>query len=137
VLTTTPGGAAEVVEPVDVDAVLVVGSGVCSVPEVGVSESWWLAVCGSVGDGADPASEDPAVDESEEAEESGSAHAMPVPVNNAAPTPSATANPPTRPTFAAAFTLVSRSAQHSPLSRTGFTTFALRVVSKSTTSGWR
>jgi hypothetical protein len=33
----------------------------------------------------------------------GPAHAVAVPVNNAAPTPSATANPPTRPTYSAAF----------------------------------
>jgi len=51
------------------------------------------------------------------------AHASPgEPVTTAAPIPRATAKPPTRPTYAAAFT------------GNGFTTFALRVVSKSTRS---
>ncbi|HJT95783.1 MAG TPA: hypothetical protein VJ777_28220, partial [Mycobacterium sp.] len=129
VLTTTPGGAADVVDPVDVDVVLAGES-----PAAGsVAGGAWFAA-DSVGSGADVPSGSEA-DSDDGSDEGVSAHATPGdPVITAAPTPRATANPPTRPTYAAAFTMVSRSAQQSRVSGNGFTTFALLVVSEWTTS---
>src|SRR6185312_1623947 len=45
----------------------------------------------------------PLVDETDESWESGPAQAIPLPVNNAAPTPKATASPPIRPIYLEAF----------------------------------
>jgi hypothetical protein len=51
-----------------------------------------------------PLSCEPLADDPEESWESGPAHAIPLPVNSAAPTPNATASPPTRPIYLEAFT---------------------------------
>jgi len=85
VLTTTPGGACEVVDPVDVDDVAVdVAGSVCVVSFS--AESVFSVVVSA--------------DDSDEGSDEGvSAHANPGdPVTTAAPIPRATANPPTRPT---------------------------------------
>jgi hypothetical protein len=91
VLTTMPAGAGEVVDAVDVDATSEPGG--CSVAAAAVS------LAGSVESEAfvDDSDED---DDSEDDESGVSAHATPhpYPVTTAAPTPRATAKPPTRPT---------------------------------------
>jgi len=96
VLTTTPGGACVVVDPVDVD-VTSVPVVVCSVVVAAVSLAASVESEPVVDESVDGASDDevPGV----------SAHATPdpYPVTTAAPTPRATAKPPTRPTYAAAF----------------------------------
>jgi hypothetical protein len=112
VLTTTPGGAADVVPPVDVDAVsdgsaasvAESGSGAASftVP-VGVVPVGVVPVGAGSDSGAvefDPAGPD---SDSEDASDDGvSATAGAAPLTMATPIPSATANAPTRPTYAAA-----------------------------------
>jgi hypothetical protein len=93
VLTTTPVGACGVVDPVDVDVALepVVGSvGAVPVSLAASVESDELAFV-----------DDSDVEDGFEGDESSvSAHAtpQPYPVTTAAPTPRATAKPPTRPT---------------------------------------
>jgi hypothetical protein len=109
VLTTTPGGAAVVVDPVDVDAVDVDPVEVDPVEvdavDVGSAggvdasdDSAELSVCGLVADSDDDCGEG---DDGESAA-GVSAHASRGPVRSTAPTPSATARDPTRPTYAAA-----------------------------------
>jgi hypothetical protein len=96
VLTTTPGGAWVVVEVVEV----VVGSAVGSVGAV-----VGFAVGSAEVDDSVDVDESVAVDsvdsEEDDSEDGVSAHATgnPYPVTTAAPTPSATAKPPTRPTY--------------------------------------
>ena len=99
VLTTTPGGACDVVAPVEVDTVVVGPSGSVSVTPDASSSA------GSVKSGAGGLVEDSADDGSDVDESGVSAHATPhpYPVTTAAPTPRATAKPPIRPTYAAAF----------------------------------
>jgi hypothetical protein len=110
VLTTTPGGAEVTVDPVEVDGVDVDAVDTAAVDVVEVEP----ADVGSVG-GVD-APEDsvelsacvplPGSDEDEgdddESAPGVSAHATLGPVRRTAPTPSATAKDPTRPTYAAA-----------------------------------
>jgi hypothetical protein len=114
VLTTTPGGAEVTVDPVEADGVDVDGLDVVELDAAGVDVG---PVVGSAG-GVD-APEDsvelsacvplPASDDEEDEGDDGesapgvSAHATLGPVRRTAPTPSATANDPTRPTYAAAF----------------------------------
>lgn len=98
VLTTTPFGAREVVDPVDVDVAS--EPVVCSVGAVAV------ALAASVESDEVAFVDDSDVEDGFEGDESGvSAHATPQPnpVTTAAPTPRAMAKPPTRPTNAAAF----------------------------------
>jgi hypothetical protein len=98
VLTTTPVGACEVVDPVDVDVAS--EPVVCSVGAVAV------ALAAFVESDEVAFVDDSDVEVGFEGDESGvSAHAIPqpYPVTTAAPTPRATAKPPTRPTNAAAF----------------------------------
>jgi hypothetical protein len=115
VLTTTPGGAEVTVEPVeedvaDVDGLDVVGLDVVGVevgPDVGSAagvdapeDSAGLSPCVPLVDSADDS--DDGGDDGESAP-GVSAHATLGPVRRTAPTPSATARDPTRPTYAAAF----------------------------------
>jgi hypothetical protein len=96
VLTTTPGGACAVVDPVEVDVGL--GSDVGSAVLVGLS-------AGSAESDAGVADVDESVDvdsDDDDSDDGVSAHATPYPVTTAAPTPRATAKPPTRPTYEAA-----------------------------------
>jgi hypothetical protein len=112
VLTTTPGGAEVIVDPVDVDKVDeldvagldVAGAGVG--PDVGSAGgvdapegSAELSGCVPLVDSDDDE------DEGDDGESAPgiSAHATLGPVRRTAPTPSATASDPTRPTYAAAF----------------------------------
>jgi hypothetical protein len=111
VLTTTPGGAEVIVDPVDVDGVGVDGLDVVELdaagldvgPDVGSAggvdapeDSVELSACELLADSDDEG------DDGESAP-GVSAHATLGPVRRTAPTPSATANDPTRPTYAAAF----------------------------------
>jgi hypothetical protein len=111
VLTTTPGGAEVVVDPVEVDGVDVgeldpVGPDVAGVdvgPDAG-SAGGVEAPEGS----AELCACVPLVDSDDEGDDGESAprvsaHATLGPVRRTTPTPSATANDPTRPTYAAAF----------------------------------
>ena len=100
-LTTTPGGACAVVDPVDVDTVVE--------PDVGSVVADVVSVEGSADSDAgvlvDDSVEDVCEDESDVDVSVVSARATPYPcpVTTATPTPRATAKPPTRPTYAAAF----------------------------------
>src|SRR5215213_3734572 len=106
VLTTTPGGACVVVDPVDVDTVVEpdVGSVVADVVSVEGSAD---SDAGVLVDDSDEGvcDEEDCEDESVVDVSGVSAHAIPYPcpVTTATPTPRATAKPPTRPTYAAAF----------------------------------
>jgi hypothetical protein len=107
VLTTTPGGAEVTVEPVEVEAVDVDGldvDGVAVGPDVGSAggvdvPEGAVELCACV----------PLVDSAADSDDDGdvgaspgvSAHATLGPVRRTAPTPSATAREPTRPTYAA------------------------------------
>jgi hypothetical protein len=108
VLTTTPGGAEVIVDPVDVDGVDVDGLDVAGVdvgPDVG-SAGGVDAPVGSAGlSGCELPAESEDDDEGDDGESAPgvSAHATLGPVRRTAPTPSATARDPTRPTYAAAF----------------------------------
>src|SRR6201999_1133209 len=100
VLTATPGGAVEVVDPVDHEAGSASGfdtSSGCRSDAGGVvafsAASAPVGDCVLVDDSADAASGESGV--------SPQANPDPDPVTTAAPTPSATAKPPTRPTHAA------------------------------------
>ncbi|WP_242453562.1 hypothetical protein [Mycolicibacterium sp. P9-64] len=112
--TTTPGGAEVTVEPVEVEAVDVdvdgvdvdgvavgadVGADVGSAGGVDVPEgSGELCACVPPAGSADDSDDD-----GDDGESPGvSAHATLGPVSRTAPTPSATARDPTRPTYAAA-----------------------------------
>jgi hypothetical protein len=111
VLTTTPGGAEVIVDPVDVDGVGVAeldAAGVDVGPDVGTGgvvdapeDSDELSACELPAESEDE-DEDDAGDDGESAP-GVSAHATLGPVRRTAPTPSATARDPTRPTYAAAF----------------------------------
>ena len=118
-LTTTPGGAEVVVDPVDADEVDVDGldvveldvAGVDVGPDVGSAggvdapeDSVEPSACGLLADSDDEDDEDEE-DEGDDGESAPgvSAHATLGPVRRTAPTPSATARDPTRPTYAAAF----------------------------------
>jgi hypothetical protein len=118
VLTTTPGGAEVVVDPVDVDGVgadvvaldvdgpavdgVDVAPDVGSAAEVDAPEgSAEFSACVPPADADDEVDD---VDEGDDGESPGvSAHATRGPVRRTAPTPSATAKDPTRPTYVAAF----------------------------------
>jgi hypothetical protein len=109
VLTTTPGWAEVVVDAVEVDRLDVVGldvDGVDAGPVVGSAggvdapeDSAELSACGL------PAESEDEDDEGDDGDSAPgvSAHATLGPVRRTAPTPSATARDPTRPTYAAAF----------------------------------
>jgi hypothetical protein len=102
------------VDPVDVEVVLAVASS---------DEASSAGGDVSSDDCVDSGVEVSDVDSDVDSDEGVCAHASPgEPVTTAAPIPRAMAKPPTRPTHAAAFT------------GNGFTTFALRVVSKRTRS---
>jgi hypothetical protein len=103
VLTTSPGGACDVVDPVEVDGVcsepFVCSAAVAVVPLSACVES--ASVVEDVEDSdVDDVDDDSVDDDSEDNEPGVSAHATgnPYPVTTAAPTPRATAKPPTRPT---------------------------------------
>jgi hypothetical protein len=107
VLTTTPGGAEATVDPVEVGGVDVDGlevDGVDVGPDVG-SASGADAPEGSVETSAcSPVPDSDDADEGDDGASPGvSAHAALGPVRRTAPTPSATARDPTRPTYAAEF----------------------------------
>jgi hypothetical protein len=111
VLTTTPSGAEVTVDPVEADGVDVDGMDTVGLDSAGVDAgsvvgsadgvdgpegSVWLSACVPLGESDD--------DEGGDGESPGvSAHATRGPVRRTAPTPSATARDPTRPTYAAAF----------------------------------
>jgi hypothetical protein len=118
VLTVTPGGASVVVLPVDVDVVFdgLAGS---VVESVGGAASLVVSVdvvvgfvsgfvsglasdSGAVEFGADPEVFD-CEDSEDDSDDGVSAVARHAPLTKATPIPSATANSPTRPTYAAAF----------------------------------
>ena len=129
VLTTTPGGACVVVDPVDVDTVVEPegGSVVADVVSVaGSAES----DAGVLVDGSDCVD-----DESEDDVPVVSAHATPYPcpVTTATPTPSATANPPTRPTYAAAFMHIAYARCRE--ARAGFGTVLANEATRRATAG--
>jgi hypothetical protein len=106
------------VDPVDVEVVLAVAS-----TEAGSAAGGDVSSDVSVDSGVEVSDVDSDSDSDVDSEEGVCAHASPgEPVTTAAPIPRAMARPPTRPTHAATFT------------GNGFTTFALRVVSKSTRS---
>jgi hypothetical protein len=114
VLTTTPGGAEVVVDPVDEDGVEGDGLDAVELDAVGVDVGPDVGSAGGV-DTPEGSSDFPACgvlgpsdDEDEEGDDGDSApgvsaHATLGPVSRTAPTPSATARDPTRPTSAAAF----------------------------------
>jgi hypothetical protein len=95
VLTTTPGGAWVVVDPVDVDDVGSVDVG--SVGSVAVGFSAGSAEADASVD-VDVSVDDDSVDDGSEDGVSAHATGNPYPVTTATATPRATANPPTRPT---------------------------------------
>ncbi|HKP43950.1 hypothetical protein [Mycobacterium sp.] len=101
VLTTTPGGACVVVDPVDVDTVVEPDGGSVVVDAVSLADFADSDTGVLVDDSADGVCDE---DESADDVSGVSAHAIPYPcpVTTATPTPSATAKPPTRPTYAAA-----------------------------------
>jgi hypothetical protein len=115
VLTTTPGGAEVIVDPVDVDGVDVDGLDVVELDAAGLDVGPDVGSAGGVDapeDSAElsgcvplPDSDGEEDDEGDDGESAPgvSAHATLGPVRRTAPTPSATANDPTRPTYAAAF----------------------------------
>jgi hypothetical protein len=113
VLTTTPGGAEVTVDPVEADGADVEGLGTVGLDSAGVDAgsvvdsaagvdepegSVELCACVPLADSDDE-------DEGDDGESASgvSAHATLGPVRRMAPTPSATARDPTRPTYAAAF----------------------------------
>lgn len=95
VLTTTPGGAWVVVDPVDVDDVGSVDDGCVGSVAVGFSAGSAEA---DVSVDVDVSVDDDSVDDGSEDGVSAHATGNPYPVTTATPTPRATANPPTRPT---------------------------------------
>jgi hypothetical protein len=100
VLTTTPGGACDVVDPVEVDEGLSSSDGSDGSDVTGVLGVSILSA-GSAEGGVADVDESVDVDSADDDSDDGvSAHATgnPYPVTTAAPTPRATAKPPTRPT---------------------------------------